>query len=307
LKKWLAISIFVCAALMLPSCGVGISQTTPAATLSPSIPASFAELVVSPAATASPATSAIPSVPYFPVRKKASDQFLDGLIRGQLVIENNCVRVKSIHLPNEPQFANSPESSSLIIWPYGYSLDTSGEKPQVLDEKQQPIAVIGDFFYAGGGGDYPRSFVEAAISQNLPVWVQGPFWIASNWSHPAELSYNIPIHDGIDVQPDSTKVSLEGILILDRGMDKGLLRLATDSANSELLIWPPGTYCEIKDYAVQVMDRDGKPLAKVGDKLAITGVEIPDYMLPHYTREAFPFAGGPFLIILNLINKTTAP
>jgi hypothetical protein len=153
------------------------------------------------APTAVISTRATLSNPYFPVQTKRLNGCLDAQIRGQLIIENNFVQVKTVRLAGEPQFSNSPISSLLVIWPYGYSLDTRGTKSQILDDKGRPIAIIGDYIYAVGGSSFgfdPKAAVEAATGQTLPEDLKIDGFNACEFNHPAELSKAIPAYADTD-------------------------------------------------------------------------------------------------------------
>lgn len=116
----------------------------------------------------------------FPVQKAGLSK-MDSLMEGRLELDDNgCLRVDNY----------------LIIWPYGFSLRTEGEDIQVIDEKGQVFAHVGDVIKIGGGEiplEEAREFIEKSIvEQPLPDDCQGPYWIVG------EVVYN-----GIDLGTES--------------------------------------------------------------------------------------------------------
>jgi len=113
------------------------------------------------------------SIPYFPIQKAGLAR-MDSLLEGRLELDDNgCLRV------------NDNFSNYLIIWPYGFSLRTEGEEIQIIDEKGQIFARVGDVIKIGGGeipGEEARELIEESIvEQPLPDDCQGPYWVTGDW------------------------------------------------------------------------------------------------------------------------------
>ncbi len=107
----------------------------------------------------------VPAVRFFPVQVEGSG--LDGLLPGTLRLDNGYLRIKYF------------DSNYLIIWPPGYSWRNKGGKIQVIDEKNNLSATVGDNIQLGGGETKSIAMVETFIGQKLPEDVEGPFWIVS--------------------------------------------------------------------------------------------------------------------------------
>jgi hypothetical protein len=104
--------------------------------------------------------------PFFPVQKPGLPSLLlKG--RGELILENNCLRLR---LPNG--------ESNLAIWPYGYSVRVEGNIIQIINEKGEAIARVGDTIKYGGG---PANAEMAANSSSQPLSEDcpGSYWIVS--------------------------------------------------------------------------------------------------------------------------------
>lgn len=112
-------------------------------------------------------TSSIP--PFFPVLKEPETVYPDALAWGTLVLEDNCLRLKS-HSP----FGDS----SLLIWPYGYTLIIDGNEIHVVDNHGQVVANLGDSIKVGGGRT-TLEVVEKYIGETLPDNCTGPYWLVS--------------------------------------------------------------------------------------------------------------------------------
>ena len=101
--------------------------------------------------------------PYFPTYKEPQTIFLLLMLQGELTADEGYLRV----------------NDRLIIWPYGYSLDTENGEIRIINEESQPVAKVGDTIRLGGGGA-SASFVEEKIGQLLPEGCEGPYWLGWN-------------------------------------------------------------------------------------------------------------------------------
>jgi len=112
-------------------------------------------------------TSTTQKTPYFPVQKEIPSEYMLALLSGKLVNEGGFLRVNG-----------DGNSSPLIIWPYGYSLEVSGDQIWVIDEKGQRLFAVGDTVKLGGGF-LGTADAEARIGQALPPDAAGPYFIAN--------------------------------------------------------------------------------------------------------------------------------
>lgn len=104
-----------------------------------------------------------PNITCFPVQKENGVSLL-AIATGELIIEDGCLRVKS------------GDTSSLLIWPYGYSYRISGNKVEVLNEKGEVVARTGQV-KKFGGGEVELLLVIDLIDASLPENCVGPCWL----------------------------------------------------------------------------------------------------------------------------------
>jgi len=102
---------------------------------------------------------------YFPVQKSGLAQ-MDVLLEGNLELDDGWLR------------AQSSDSSYLLIWPYGFSVQGEGEEIQVLDGDGQVVAIVGEAIKVDGG-ESTVEIVEMYIGRLLPDDCAGPFWLVS--------------------------------------------------------------------------------------------------------------------------------
>jgi hypothetical protein len=115
-------------------------------------------------------------VTFFPTLRQESDMIPLAKVHGRLVLVNGCIRVRSLL----PTYGFLFGSSSLVIWPYGYSAETQGNRIVVLDGGGEVAARVGDVIKGGGGVSHNREGVEASIGQLIPQECRGPYtalWI----------------------------------------------------------------------------------------------------------------------------------
>jgi hypothetical protein len=112
-------------------------------------------------------TTTTQKTPYFPVQKEVPSEYMLALLSGKLVNEGGFLRVQG-----------DDNSSSLIIWPYGYSLEVAGNQIWVIDKKGQHVFAVGDTVKLGGGF-LGAPDAEARIGQSLPPDAVGPYFISN--------------------------------------------------------------------------------------------------------------------------------
>ena len=115
-------------------------------------------------------------VTFFPTLRQETDLLPMVKVHGRLVLVNGCIRVRSLL----PTYGLLFGSSSLVIWPYGYSIETQGNRIVVLDAGGGVAARVGDVIKGGGGVSNNREGVEASIRQLIPQQYRGTYvalWI----------------------------------------------------------------------------------------------------------------------------------
>lgn len=98
---------------------------------------------------------------------------LTALLVGELVVIDNCVRVK----PAEG------ETSYLLVWPPDFDFSVEGRSVRVTDNlKRQDVTwQVGDIIRVGGG---EASNPDAALLRRLPANCAGPYWVFGGWLEP---------------------------------------------------------------------------------------------------------------------------
>ncbi len=108
--------------------------------------------------------------------KQRDVAFMEALLIGELVIEDNCLR---IHSENE---------SYLIIWQADYYLTDNDGRIQILDETGAVVAQVGEAVYMGGGAQ--RALNDAELQMPVPESCGGPYWRMGEFL-PEELIPNV--------------------------------------------------------------------------------------------------------------------
>jgi len=286
-------SLLLIFTLMFASCQTSFEEATVSSPSTPTAAISMDTPGIPPNSDVSPAIKSPQDLPYLPTRKdyqeyKPEDISLGMTTAGTLVIENNCVRLLT------DSSVNMPSVSILIIWPKDYSLSTNGTKTLILDDKSQPVAIIGDYVFLEQKGpiyqNEDKEKVNALLSSNLPEAITGPYELIGIYSSdpPLELiSGDIPCYS--KDASDSEGTTLEGTLIIDNGQEFNDIggHLILDSGDNTYIqpIWPPGYSCKIIDYALQVVDQDNNPIAMIGNKIQISGFEIERSHISEYTKQ----------------------
>lgn len=103
---------------------------------------------------------------YFPAAESASLGYPMATIHGTLIFDGKYLLIRTEYL-----------DTFLIIWPYGYSVNSDGDEIQILDESDQVVAHVGDFIIAGGGETSKEVVEENYIRASLPDDYEGPYWL----------------------------------------------------------------------------------------------------------------------------------
>ena len=103
---------------------------------------------------------------FFPVQNRPSESVMTADLKGELALEDGCLRVDTGY------------ENYLLVWPYGFSLSTEGGVIQIMDDTGRPIAHVGDKLKVGGGGGEMVGEIIAGYSAQLPSdRCSGPYWI----------------------------------------------------------------------------------------------------------------------------------
>lgn len=101
------------------------------------------------------------SIPFFPVQKTPAKASMQALLSGPLKLEDKCLKV----------------GENLIVWPYGFSMQTKGTKVNILDKKGNIVASVGDTVKLSGGQVTAQASGSEMLSQFVNDDCRGPLWI----------------------------------------------------------------------------------------------------------------------------------
>ena len=111
-------------------------------------------------------------IDYFPTANDPTNISMLLSTQGQLVIQGGTIRLAPFALGVVP----FPVKSYLVIWPYGYSYRKSGVRIEILDEKGNVTARVGDFVTLDGG-ELPDNAAGTNFSPQLPNDKLRPVWL----------------------------------------------------------------------------------------------------------------------------------
>jgi hypothetical protein len=101
-----------------------------------------------------------PVIERFPVQLEPAATVLTALLPGTLGVRDGYLAV----------------NNDIILWPYGFTLDTSGKVPRVLDGNGNEAARYGEKIVLGGGS-IAASWAEEKVGMDLP---DGAYWLTGN-------------------------------------------------------------------------------------------------------------------------------
>lgn len=101
----------------------------------------------------------------FPQPVNTPNSFASAYVDGTLALVNGCLRVDT-----------SDGTSYLLIWHPGFANRTNNEVVQIVDNRDQVVASVGDYVrISGGGGDISPS--DLNLAEPLPSDCPGPYWL----------------------------------------------------------------------------------------------------------------------------------
>ena len=96
--------------------------------------------------------------------------------------------------------------------------------------------------------------------------------------------------------------STTGMLVLDNNYLR--LKPLADIGDSSLLIWPPGFSARAEGNVVHIIDKDGKKVASIGDKIEVNGGQVPVETVEKYIGYSLPTdCKGPYWIVSTLVKN----
>lgn len=105
-------------------------------------------------------------------------------------------------------------------------------------------------------------------------------------------------------QRDAPNVYMDALLAGELVLIDGCLRVNDSDGNSYLLVWPQGFSLRIESNVIQVIDDTDHIVAQVGDKLEVSGGEMPGEYISEYLSQPLPSGcSGPYWIVGNEITR----
>lgn len=101
------------------------------------------------------------SVPFFPVQKTPAKASMQALLSGPLKLEDKCLKV----------------GENLIVWPYGFSMQTKGTRINILNKNGNIVGSVGDTIKLSGGQVTAQGSNSEMLSQFVNDDCKGPLWI----------------------------------------------------------------------------------------------------------------------------------
>jgi|GEM_PF-4293368 len=128
-------------------------------------------LAVTACGASSAKTPASSSTIFFPRQKPVAGErdVPAGEISGRLALVGACLRL------------NTPDSTSYtVVWPPHFTLRTTEDAIQILDDSNQVVGQVGDEIYLDGGETKSVEGIGAIdkkLQQELSFKCQGPYWL----------------------------------------------------------------------------------------------------------------------------------
>ena len=102
--------------------------------------------------------------PHFPQQRDEPAMVMEADLRGELVLENGCLRTTSVG-----------GTDYLLIWPHGFKLRVDGPDIRISDDSGVSLSVGEEVSI--GGGEKSLAYVQNVVRQPLPDDCPGPYWI----------------------------------------------------------------------------------------------------------------------------------
>jgi len=110
---------------------------------------------------------------HFPQIINTPNAYMEALIKGELVLENGCLRVNGVD-------GAVNGATILLIWDPRFSTSTKQGAVQVIDNKTgKALASVGDYVAVGGGFDDNPTWM--GLANPLPEDCPGPYYIVGEY------------------------------------------------------------------------------------------------------------------------------
>lgn len=100
-------------------------------------------------------------------------------------------------------------------------------------------------------------------------------------------------------QKENPAIYMDAELVGELVLEDGCLRVGDD-----LLVWPHGFSLSTEDGVIQIIDDNGQPIMRVGDKIKLGGGEMPSERIAKYSAELpSDRCSGPYWIVGEVITS----
>lgn len=237
----------------------------------------------------SPQTDAPIEFPQHGKGKQTYSTSLPEHIEGRLQLYRGCIYIRNGEIP---------------VWPSDFAVRMEDGRAQILDESGNVVGVDGQKIVLAGYEVRADDPAGREISRTLPLACPpGNFWIVGDeigdMKEKALLPI-VPLQGSSLIFPrqipgiwsDELSLSTEGKLILEGDC----LRLDDDKGH--MIVWPPLFTPRMGNGVIDVRDGEGGTVARVGDRLEMTGFGS-ELMRPHYSERC----PGPYWIVGRVSKK----
>jgi hypothetical protein len=229
---------------------------------------------------------------FFPKQKPVEGErvVMTAELFGELAVLGGCLRVASFSGSN---------TGYLLVWPPDFRLSTESDGIQVLDGDGEVAVRLGEEVFMSGGEVRYVHRLEEYVQRQLHPDCTGPYWIVGGVVSSAKSLQVFGPKIYYHLQPPTVgdRVNMLAGGNIELVLDEGCLRMG--SADGDLIIWPPGFSLTTEDNGVQILNKAGEIVARVGEKVRMGGGQIsyPSQLGEYVLRHLPPSCPGPYWVV----------
>ena len=197
----------------------------------------------------------------------------------ELVVKDGCLT------------GRGPSPSYLLIWPDGFTLDSTGNLLRISSRSGSTVATVGDKVRLSGRAVEADSDLQREISRHLKGRCEGPYYLVGDDVAVVNDESEVVSVPGTSIYfPRRKTVMTRTHGLFDTGEGHSpqfVLQLQGDclvieDGENYVVRWPAGFYPSVDDSgAVEVKNGGGETIARTGDKLRFRGgrhhgIDIPE-------------------------------
>ena len=193
---------------------------------------------------------------------------------GELVLEGPCLQIKG------------EQGARTVVWPPGFAPHVKDGVVEVRNGAGQVVARVGDEIVGGGGyrkTKYKECTGEAFHIHSIRVLPDVPVYFP-RWEE--------------EIRKGQVAFSHTGELALD-GKCLGVRNSKVDAYEIALLFWPEAYDLNVENGVVEVLDKAGRVLARVGDEVELNAFRVTYDQARKFTglNEIRTVCGGPYWVV----------